>query len=342
MKSKPITSIAKMRTSENSVAKSNGLVEGAAKVYGSGKTRTITIPGTETKSGYDGPMMSAEEWAKLSPEERRSLNAKAGANEKGEIITTTPDQTVTETTPGYEETLKTIDKGTVSSTMGYRKNERKIRKGGNDYFKELRSSGMSRKEAKAKANAWEAEQRGNLRKRLEQEISSGKGKGESYITGQRDMYQGEMSTEEQRRMFEERNAANQGKTDYSKIFKKLGEEVGMTENVGIGNNNASGALSFKDRMSNISFNADRTAKNTDLLNPKSQQGIRGRNAALDFASNITNQDFSNAPYTAYVDKTGSYRDNFLEDKMNNNSMANKKGTVAYKMGGFMSKANKKK
>lgn len=342
MGSKPITAKAAAKVYTNSVAKSNGLVEGSAKMYGAGKTRTITIPGTTTKSGYEGPMMSAEEWAKLSPEKRRELNAKAGANEKGEIITTTPDQTITETSPGYEGTFKTVDKGKVHSTFGYRQDERKIRKGGNDYFKELRQGGMSRKEARAKANEWEATQRANLRERLSQEIASGKGKGESYITGQRDMYQGEMSTEEQRRMFAERAAFNQGKTDYSKVFKKLGEEVAATSDLGIGNNNTSGPLSFKDRMSNISFNANRTAKNTDLLTPKSQQGIRGRNAALDFAGNITDQNFSNAPYTAYVDKTGSYRDNFLEDKMNNNSVANKKGSPAYKMGGFMSKANKKK
>ncbi len=41
------------------------------------------------KSSYEGKKMSDEEWAKLTPEKRRELNAAVGANEKGEIITET-------------------------------------------------------------------------------------------------------------------------------------------------------------------------------------------------------------------------------------------------------------
>lgn len=39
------------------------------------------------KSSYDGKKMSDEEWAALTPEKRRELNAAVGANEQGEIIT---------------------------------------------------------------------------------------------------------------------------------------------------------------------------------------------------------------------------------------------------------------
>lgn len=61
---------------------------------------------TTSKSTYDGPKMSDEEWNALTPEERRKLNAAVGANEKGEIITQT--ETEVEGDPlDYDTTLYT-------------------------------------------------------------------------------------------------------------------------------------------------------------------------------------------------------------------------------------------
>lgn len=66
------------------------------------------------KSSYEGEKMSDEDWAALTPEERRKLNAAVGANEKGEIITETEEEVIT---PGEEKTydvkLKTTQKQDV-------------------------------------------------------------------------------------------------------------------------------------------------------------------------------------------------------------------------------------
>jgi len=61
---------------------------------------------TTSKSTYDGPKMSDEEWNALTPEKRRELNAAVGANEQGEIIKQT--ETEVEGDPlDYDTTLYT-------------------------------------------------------------------------------------------------------------------------------------------------------------------------------------------------------------------------------------------
>lgn len=60
------------------------------------------IPGKTTikESTYDGPLMSAEEWNKLTPEQKRKMNAAVGADKDGIIRTEVkePDQVIK--TPG--------------------------------------------------------------------------------------------------------------------------------------------------------------------------------------------------------------------------------------------------
>ncbi len=50
---------------------------------------TVTEPSKTTTSGYKGKKMSDEAWKALSPEERRRLNAAAGADKSGKITKTT-------------------------------------------------------------------------------------------------------------------------------------------------------------------------------------------------------------------------------------------------------------
>ena len=67
---------------------------------------------TTSKSAYDGPKMSDEEWNALTPEKRRELNAAVGANEQGEIIKKT--ETEVEGDPlDYDTTLYTKKKDKV-------------------------------------------------------------------------------------------------------------------------------------------------------------------------------------------------------------------------------------
>ena len=53
------------------------------------KTVTVKGPSKTTTSGYKGKKMSDEAWKALSPEERRRLNAAAGADKSGKITKTT-------------------------------------------------------------------------------------------------------------------------------------------------------------------------------------------------------------------------------------------------------------
>ena len=53
------------------------------------KTVTVKGPSKTTTGGYKGKKMSDEAWKALSPEERRRLNAAAGADKSGKITKTT-------------------------------------------------------------------------------------------------------------------------------------------------------------------------------------------------------------------------------------------------------------
>ena len=49
-----------------------------------------TTPGKTTTTSYQGKKMSEKAWKALTPEERRRLNAAAGADKSGKITKTTP------------------------------------------------------------------------------------------------------------------------------------------------------------------------------------------------------------------------------------------------------------
>lgn len=316
MGSKPITARAAAKVYANSVAKNNGLVEGSAKVYGSGKSRQITIPGvTTTTENYTGggrfKNQEERDWfneqikkrtdAGMSPEEalqdyRNTFNI----GEKKTTTTKTPDQQKTVIDPGYEGTLKTVDKGQVKSTFDYRQAERKIRKSTRDYARELRKTGTNRKEAKALAEKYGAGLRGDLRARAAQEIASGKSAGQSYITGQRDMLQGELSTEEQRRML-----ADKYKRDQALQTQESAENKPAT------------TASVSDKAKGYA--------------EKYIGQIGGR----------TFQETQSYLGNAKPGEPGGYRQLFKADTSGLESMAVKKGSPAYKMKGYGSKTYKK-
>lgn len=77
------------------------------------------------KSSYKGKKMSDEAWKALTPKQRRELNAKAGANEKGEIITEKQEEVIT---PGEDKkvdvTLKRIQEQDVMQPWEIRQQNR--------------------------------------------------------------------------------------------------------------------------------------------------------------------------------------------------------------------------
>ena len=95
---------------------------------------------------------------------------------------------------------------------------------------------------------------------------------------------------------------------------------------------------WKSKFADIRQKAEENAASIDWFG-KDQSTIKARNRMLDFGGNINDNNFNNAPGTAYIDKTGRYRDNELEKAI---SAFPKNGKpVGYKMGGFGSK-NKNK
>jgi len=77
--------------------KSKGVLFGVNADYDFGKIKAPsdisvsgTTPGKTTTTGYQGKKMSDKAWKALTPEERRRLNAAAGADKSGKITKTTP------------------------------------------------------------------------------------------------------------------------------------------------------------------------------------------------------------------------------------------------------------
>ena len=102
----PITSrIKRTPILKRSMAKEteNGNVEAIGSKTTKGKDKK-EIKKVTKKSSYEGKKMSDEDWAALTPEERRRLNSAVGANEKGEIITETEEEVIT---PGEDKTVDT-------------------------------------------------------------------------------------------------------------------------------------------------------------------------------------------------------------------------------------------
>jgi len=101
---KPITSrikrspLLKYSPLKNDEEEKNKIATGSKTEKGKDKKE---IKKVTKKSSYEGKKMSDEDWAALTPEERRRLNAAVGANEKGEIITETEEEVIT---PGEDKT----------------------------------------------------------------------------------------------------------------------------------------------------------------------------------------------------------------------------------------------
>lgn len=177
-----------------------------------GKDKTIK---EKKKSSYDGKKMSDEEWAALTPAERRRLNAAVGANEQGEIITEV-EKTVEGDDLDYNADLYTkkedkVVQGPSNTRMQERskiftnrkvnKYRRKLGKygsfdmEGNFTPNENLSQRDIRKMLQAKGNL-EGSQAG--KKNVQEGLESGTGLGGKYYGGQRKMDKGELDKSEQK------------------------------------------------------------------------------------------------------------------------------------------------
>ena len=126
--SKPITSrikrspLLKYSPLKNDEDEENKIAKGSKTEKGKDKKE---IKKVTKKSSYEGEKMSDEDWAALTPEERRRLNAAVGANEKGEIITETEEEVIT---PGEDKTydvkLKTTQEQDVLQPWEVRQQNR--------------------------------------------------------------------------------------------------------------------------------------------------------------------------------------------------------------------------
>lgn len=177
-----------------------------------GKPKTIK---EEKKSSYDGEKMSDEEWAALTPEKRRELNAAVGANEQGEIITEV-EKTIEGDDLDYNADLYTkkedkVVMGPASSRKQERagvftsrkvnKYERQMGKYGDFDMdgkftarKDLSQREM-RKMRQAQRNLDRAK---SASSNVQSGVDSGTGLGGKYYGGQRKMDKGELTKPEQK------------------------------------------------------------------------------------------------------------------------------------------------
>lgn len=244
-----------------------------AKAYGSeeGEDRQVIV---EKKSSYEGPKMSDEEWAALTPKQRRELNAKAGANKKGEIITK-----ATETVKGedlnYDTDLYKKKRGDVLEPWEKRRMSRGIKKEQRDI-------------RRAKQKLARAEKRGNTIKADEARAELGEfeamaGRGKSaratgYATGKRDVQTGqekvlkgdrtpEQQKEQRRQEAKREQAKKDGVTTASSDFAKdlksedysLGSEFSQSEG-GVEPVNASVFSDFEEDLKSEDYSVDSAFK----------------------------------------------------------------------------------
>ena len=196
----PITSRVKrspLFKTKDPKAKRGGFEEGEDKV----EVKNIT-----TESSYEGEKMSDEAWKALTPEKRRELNNAVGANKEGKIITESKEKVIT---PGddleYEGTLMQETTGRRLSPQEIRANQRSTKKLQRDIrrakIKSARKAGTltpelrkqyKKEEADAELADFEA-----AAKNQSTAMASGKGRNESFISGQRERLQGEDTPAEQ-------------------------------------------------------------------------------------------------------------------------------------------------
>lgn len=235
MGSKPITARAAAKVYANSVAKQTkpgvDLVGGSAKVYGSGGTRMINIPGVTTTSsrGKTWDDLRAEGWSEEKIKEAKAWRDKNPDAPRDQVskTTTTPDTTKEVKTPGWEGTLMEETRGTVMQPWEIRQQSRADKKIARDQFRSNIKDGMSRKDAKAARNTFLKELADARATQQKISAESGKLAGETFRTGQREMLQGQLSKEEQRSMLASENAARQEReANPYKFDGTRGESIG--------------------------------------------------------------------------------------------------------------------
>ena len=166
----------------------------------------IEVKNITKESSYEGKKMSDEAWKALTPERRRELNAAVGANEEGKIITQSKEEVVT---PGddleYEGTLMEKTTGRRLSPQEIRANQRSTKKLQRDIrrakIKSAKKKGILTPELRKQYKQEEAEAElldfeaaaANQSKAM----ASGKGRNESFVSGQRERLQGEDTPKEQ-------------------------------------------------------------------------------------------------------------------------------------------------
>ena len=256
-------------------------------------------------------------------------------HEIGDKKTTTgPDEIIEnpDIETSYEAPLMEATYGTVKSTPGSRKDNRKIKIAQNNMRKQAIKSGVDRKTAKKNAQDWANTQFEELRARTAQEIKSGKTAGSKYLTGERQVLRGQMSKAEQ---------ADQAAYEASKTSSTNNTGISDASAVDTSSATSTATIStqptFQERMAKIQEESRNLG--AKLLGPDrylTQTEIKMRNSMEDFALGLQRPpgtpDFSP---NSYVDKTGAYRNPDYEGMMNPQG-PQKKGS-AFKMKGFMNK-----
>lgn len=372
MGSKPITARAAAKVYANSVAKSNGTPSAGSYVNVSGQAHKLNDPqqvgnfytggnealikgASRVTGSMPGKKMSDAAWKKYlanETEEQRSKRYKreeaAGVREtepdkvvKGDGYTTTI--TKQDTTP-VEETRDTYKPWEINQAMrAVKKSDRFVRQAQRKYDKgrislEQLNAAKALREAAAEAPQFG---RNPMQSSTYNRPKSGEGLPE---------YQG---GETKKVTYDNGDTYTITDSNPYGYNAELGRGVPLGKEGSKAKTNPTkkdGPAAYspktsvdlaKDRLATWDKNANDKAKSINFFDGKDQSIIKSTNAALDFAGNAANNNFSNAPYSAYIDKTGQYRDNELEKAMS--SAFNKNGKPAsYTMGGFASKANKKK
>jgi hypothetical protein len=204
------------------------------------------------KSSYEGKKMSDEEWAKLTPEKRRELNAAAGANEKGEIITETKKTVEGDKKDIEFDVMEMQSEGKLLSVPEVRRQQRAVELASKKKSKARRRMGKygsfttdeSGKEIfKANPNLSEKEKRrlsqaqdrydvaGNLVTGVKKGTKQGRQIGESYERGQRKVPLGKR-TEDQQKAQAERTARIESNRTESELTGKSSGQAGGAIDVG--------------------------------------------------------------------------------------------------------------
>jgi hypothetical protein len=209
--------------------KQTDLVGGSAKLYGSGKTRMINIPGVTTeetnysgggtfknkeeKDWYDAEIKKRVDSGMSQEEASQDYRNTYKIGEKKSTTVTTPGTTKEIKTPGWEGTLMEETRGTVMQPWEIRQQSRADKKIARDQFRSNIKAGMSREEAKAARNKF-LQQQANARA-AQQAFSAESGQlaGGTFRTGQRAMLQGQLSKSEQREMLAAQNETEQARRE---------------------------------------------------------------------------------------------------------------------------------